>query len=79
MSQARTPTKPAKRAAAAPTSHTPTGSRGAKAARNADERVGDKDDDDVRRDMTDELELERKTSDADVPVSPVSSTSLSLL
>ena len=64
MSQARTPTKPPKRAAAAPTSQTPTGSRGAKLARNADDGGGEKDEGDVRRDMSGELELERETSDA---------------
>ena len=64
MSQARTPTKPPKRGATAPTSQTPTGSRGAKAGRNAEDGDADKDDD-VRRDMTDELDRERKTSDAD--------------
>ena len=36
-----------------------------KAARSADDSGADKDEDDVRRDMTDKLDLERKTSDAD--------------
>ena len=63
MSQARTPTKP-KRAAAAPTSQTPTGQRGAKVARNADDVGGDKDEDDVRRDTSGELELEHETDNA---------------
>ena len=73
MSQARTPTKqPAKRGAAASTSQTPTGSRGAKAARNADGGVDDKDEDDVRRDMTQELDREPTTGDADAPSESVS-------
>ena len=60
MSQARTPTKPKRgAAAAAQTSQTPTGPRGAKVARTDDDVDGDKDDDDVRRDMSGELELEQ--------------------
>ena len=62
MSQARTPTK---RAAAASTTQTPTGSRGSKAARSADDGGRDKDDDDVRRDMTAEFDNETKTGDAE--------------
>ena len=61
MSQARTPTKP-KRSVAETPSQTPTGPRGAKAARNA--KDGDKDDSDVRRDMRGELELEPAEGDS---------------
>ena len=61
MPQARTPTKP-KRAITETPSQTPTGPRGAKAARNA--KDGDKYDDDVRRDMRGELELEPAEGDS---------------
>ena len=64
MSQARTPT-PTKRGAPASTTQVLTASRGSKALRSADDGGRDKDDDDVRRDMTAEFDDETKAGDAE--------------